>query len=115
PGPRAADSAASGPAVSAACESEGGGVTTLPIPGCATWRRPQIRNCASGNPHPRFVVMDYGLDAPHRPGMTEVGNDGASLLQLIRDLIQRGLDAGLVLFAAGRTGGAGGADDFVAH
>ena len=46
--------------------------------------------------------------------MTRVRRGSACLLQLILDLVEAGLDAGLVLLAARRAGGAGRADHVVA-
>src|SRR5437870_5977978 len=42
----------------------------LVIPGCAAWRRPQMRNCASGNPYSRSWLWIPGSRLLSRPGMT---------------------------------------------
>src|SRR3954451_17408032 len=52
------------------------------IPGCASWRRPQIRNCASGNERRRLHRCALGLRAAQmfvqpRHDLDEIAGPGA--------------------------------------
>src|SRR5438270_6003091 len=63
------------------------------IPGCAAWRRPQMRNCASGNLYSRWCLWIPGSRFA-RPGMTlkrvaavdDMGNAGGECALIAREI-----------------------------